>query len=123
MIRRGADGHSVSLRLLDDSLGLPLEARAGRVDQQSALNAQPLDLRAIEATATTDAGMPGFSAKATRVCACGSDAAADCQNVKCNREPVAYIQVETLVETSPFLRYPGMTVPLKIHERALVRIE
>jgi Flp pilus assembly protein TadG len=86
-------------------------------------NPRTMDLRAIEAAATADAGVPGFSAKATRVCACGNEDAVVCETLKCSREPNSYIQVETTAETTPFLRYPGIEAPLKIHEKALVRVE
>ncbi len=97
-------------------------ARAG-VHRALFEDAHTVDLKVIEDAAVADAGLPGFSAKASRVCACGVEdpETRSCDLVKCGASRWSYIQVDTQVELKPMMKYPW--IPAVVRGQALMRVE
>ena len=101
-------------------------AAAARAGVHHALGADShiLDLSTVENAAIADAALPGFSATASRVCACAPEAAtASCDTLRCSNARRSYLRVETTAPLRPLIRYPGVPAIFTVRSEALMRVE
>lgn len=99
---------------------------AARAGVHRALQGDPqaVDLAAVEEGSARDAGLAGFTAKATKVCACGTEGdIGSCEVLRCSGARSLYVRVETSIEIKPFMRYPGLPSPYVVRGHALLRLE
>lgn len=120
-------------RLFYLSMTLQDAARAGAAYGAESLTTDN-DVTGMQQVATADAqnitgstwwGSPtNFSASATHFCQCADGSASTCAVTDCSGQTQSiYVEVDTYGQFTPMLNYPGVPAAVRLHGRAIIRVQ